>query len=155
MTSSGLTPFLFALLINTVATDECAALRRTGVWRGGASALIGRNGGAVHSSARIKRPWAYGQPKRMKMIGGPFKPFFGLSGVHFQVAGNIFDGADLRFAEGIARHGSAGSSAHKAHRHRADERPEDPKGRGSHSRLGPSIRRDLEVNRWYECAIYG
>jgi hypothetical protein len=29
-------------------------------------------------------------PKRMKMIGGPLKPFFGLRGVHFQVPGNHF-----------------------------------------------------------------
>jgi hypothetical protein len=33
----------------------------------------------------------------MKMIGGPFKPFFGLSGVHFQVAGNHFRRSELGF----------------------------------------------------------
>ena len=47
--------------------------------------------------------WAYGPPKSMKMIGGPFKPFFGLSGVHFEVAGSHFrrsERSDLRFAEG-------------------------------------------------------
>jgi hypothetical protein len=40
---------------------------------------------------------AYGPPKRMKMIGGPLKPFFGLSGVHFQVAGNHFRRSELGF----------------------------------------------------------
>ena len=54
-----------------------------------------------HPSGKWAYGLAYGPPKRMKMIGGPFKPFFGLSGVHFQVPGNHFRPNELGFAEGV------------------------------------------------------
>jgi hypothetical protein len=65
-----------------------------------------------------------------EMIGGPFKPFFGLSGVHFQVAENHFRRIEPRFPTSL--HSTTATYATLQKR----EAQEAYRSSGSHSKSG-------------------
>jgi hypothetical protein len=67
------------------------------------------------------------------MIGGPLKPFFGLSGAHFQVPGNHFRRSELRFNQYPVPQGRPSVAQHEVLGFRLGE-PISPKGTAENAR---------------------